>query len=87
MGIERTKSAPFAIMAPSPSRPLTLLNTTAFYSSELVPTTGNYWKAKQNMTNLSLQPQAEDNIGTNRSLVLQRPNRPGATQQQTSTPF
>ena len=56
---------------------MTLLNMTAILVSELIsPGLEVTWKQEQKVSNSSLQPQAEDNIRTNCSHVLQRPKQP-----------
>ena len=77
---ERTQRPHLLLWHPSPSRPVTLLNLTPFYSSELVPRTGNDWTGRGNRTDRSLKPRVDGAVGA--SLASSRPCSPRASPQQ-----
>ena len=77
--VESRKSTPFAHMAPFAAQACDLLKPdSCFVLPSLCPLGGLQFtgKQEQTVTNRSLLPQAEDDIGTNCAS-----NSPGATQQ------
>ena len=79
---ERTKPAPFAIVAPFAKQACELVKYDCHFPllslSPVLEITGS-----KNRTNSSLQPQADDNIRTNCSLCYNAPTAQGHT---TATP-
>ena len=85
MPSERVKPEPFAIVAPFAEQASDLVKHDCH--STLLSLCPQDWKflGSKNRTNCSLQPQAEDNLGTNSSLELQL-SAPTAQGPHNSTP-